>query len=213
MEEQFWHDRWEQGQIGFHEKQANALLVKHLDKLELTQGAKIFIPLCGKTLDISYLLTLGYQIVGVEFSELAIKELFEELGISPTTVKEGNYIRYQAENIVIFVGDFFDLNAELLGSIEAIYDRASLIALPEDIRQRYVKHLTAITDTKQQLLVTIDYDQTLMDGPPFSIDTQKVNQHHANNYFINCLERNAIEGGFKGKYEGYESIFLLSPKT
>ena len=103
MEASFWHNKWEIGQIGFHENETNPFLVKHLDKLQLrsdlNNGVRIFVPLCGKTLDIHYLLSLGYKVVGVEFSELAIKELFQELGVTPTISKNQNFTHYQAQNI------------------------------------------------------------------------------------------------------------------
>ncbi|MCL4113614.1 UNVERIFIED_CONTAM: hypothetical protein GTU68_001047 [Idotea baltica] len=216
MEESFWHNKWEIGQIGFHEKQANPLLIKFLEKLQLNpnqeNGSRIFLPLCGKTLDIHYLLGLGYQIVGVEFSELAIKELFQELDITPTVSKIDNFIHYQAPNIDIYVGDFFDLHHKLLGKFDAIYDRASLIALPEDIRLRYKQQLCKLTNCVKQLLICIEYDQSLMNGPPFSITAEMVNQYYDANYSVECLERNKIAGGFKGKYEGYESVYSLTPK-
>lgn len=222
MDESFWHDKWAAGHIGFHENEANPLLVKFLDSLKLASDtnlhpenkvSRIFLPLCGKTLDIHYLLSLGYQIVGVEFSELAIKELFYELEITPTVSTKENFIHYQAQNIDIYVGDFFELDSQILGKVDAIYDRASLIALPEDLRLRYITHLCKLADHVQQLLICIEYDQTLMDGPPFSINSEKVKQYYDAVYSLDCVERNEIVGGFKGKYQGYESAWILKPKA
>ena len=95
-----------------------------------------------------------------------------------------------------------------MGHVDAIYDRAALIALPEDTRQEYMKHLCALTDNVKQLLVSIEYDQALMDGPPFAIDANMVEEYYRDIYAIDHLTRNEIIGGFKGKYEGYESAYL-----
>lgn len=213
MEANFWHERWELGQIGFHEDEANPLLVNHIDKLNLDKGARIFLPLCGKSLDLAYLHNLGYRIVGVELSEIAIKELFQELDITPTISTIGDLKLYKANNIEIFVGDFFTLTAETLGKIDAIYDRAALIALPLEMRIAYKKHLTEITHTMQQLLICVEYDQSTMNGPPFSITVTEIQQHYDKLYAIECLESNDIKGGLKGKAAATESAWILKKKA
>jgi len=219
MEASFWHERWEAGQIGFHNKEINPLLVNHIDKLELSpsieSGARIFLPLCGKTIDFSYLRNLGYQVVGVELSEIAIIELFQALKLTPNISKVNELTLYQAEGIDVFVGDFFNLNEEILGAligdIDAVYDRASLVALPLQMRKSYTQHLSKITNTVPQLTVTLEYDQSKMNGPPFSITEKELTEHYDDVYSIDCLERNEIIGGIKGKTEGYESAWILKP--
>lgn len=212
MQASFWHDRWKLGQIGFHVDETNPLLVNHINKLNLTKGERIFLPLCGKTLDFAYLLSQGYRIVGVELSELAIKELFQELGLTPTISTIGQLKLYKANNIEVFVGDFFTLTAKTLGKIDAIYDRASLIALPLEMRHAYTNHLTNITHTMQQLLICIEYDQSIMNGPPFSISATEIKQHYDKHYVLECVESNDIEGGLKGKTAATESAWILKPQ-
>ncbi|BBP00211.1 thiopurine S-methyltransferase [Sulfuriferula nivalis] len=209
MEASFWHQKWERGEIGFHTGEANPLLTAHLAKLNLPQGSRIFLPLCGKTRDIAWLLGNDYQVVGAELSELAINALFEELGVTPDIAKVGNLTHYSAENITIFVGDIFDVTAEHLGSVNAIYDRAALVALPAGTRARYASHLIGITKAAPQLLITYEYDQQLADGPPFSVNADEVNLHYGSTYQVKSIESGEVAGGFKGRLPSTETVWLL----
>ena len=140
MHPEFWHDRWQTNKIAFHEKNGNPLLVKHLDVLALAPGARVFVPLCGKTLDIGRLLSQGFRVVGVELVESAIVQLFDELGITPQISRDGALTCYRADHLDIFVGDFFGLSETVLGPVDAVFDRAAYVALPADMRPRYAAH-------------------------------------------------------------------------
>ena len=85
----------------------------------------------------------------------------------------GSHRRYSADGIDIFAGDIFEITADVLGPVDAVYDRAALVALPEGMRRRYAAHLAGITAVAPQLLVTFEYDQAEMDGPPFSITEEE----------------------------------------
>jgi thiopurine S-methyltransferase len=187
--------------------------VAHFDHLKLQIGSRIFLPLCGKTLDIAWLLDAGYQVAGAELSEVAVEELFADLGTQPRITSQGELTVYKSEQIEIFVGDIFNLTVDLLGIIGAIYDRAALVALPLDMRVRYTSHIRAITDNTKQLLICIEYDQDLMTGPPFSITKNEVKEHYASAYKITLLESSDMKGGFKGGFKGElpaaESVWLL----
>ncbi|MGK0273068.1 MAG: thiopurine S-methyltransferase [Cocleimonas sp.] len=199
MKASFWHQRWKLGEIAFHEQEANHLLVHHLGKLNLVKGSRIFLPLCGKTTDIAYLMSHGYCVTGVELSEIAIQELFHNLEIIPTISVINQLKYYHAEGIDIFVGDFFDLNENILGKTDAIYDRATLVALPFEMRKSYTQHLTKITNNAAQLLICFEYNQAIMDGPPFSISPDEIRQHYGNIYSIDSVEKKDIIGGLKRK--------------
>jgi len=173
MNPDFWLDRWQKNSIGWHQPKANPFLVRYFQELSLSQGSRVFVPLCGKTLDIAWLLANGYKVVGAELSQSAIEQLFAELDVVPKIAQVDDLQHYSFENIDIFVGDIFNLNSDILGTVDAIYDRAALVALPEEIRSRYRTPLKQITNLAPQLLLTFDYDQSLMDGPPFSIDAKK----------------------------------------
>ena len=209
MEPRFWHQRWESNDTAFHEGQANSLLVKYFDRLSLTKESRVFLPLCGKTLDIHWLLAAGFRIAGAELSEIAVKQLFDELGLRPAVSKIGFLDRYSAKNIDIYVGDIFELSRSYLGPVDAVYDRAALVALPPDMRQRYAKHLATITDQAPQLLICYEYNQDLMAGPPFSITPEEVHRHYCECYESTLLESIHVPAGLKGKCPAQETIWLL----
>lgn len=209
MEPQFWHDRWANNEIGFHKSEANPLLVKYFNELALAKGSRIFVPLCGKTLDIPWLLSEGCRVAGAELSSMAIEQLFAELGVKPTITSNGGIDRYQANDIDIFVGDIFDVTKTMLGLVDAIYDRAALVALHETMRSRYTVHLTAITDHAPQLLICYEYDQRAAEGPPFSISHEEVRRHYAHRYQLRLLTSADVPGGLKGKCAATEHVWLL----
>lgn len=209
MEEQFWQQKWQRGEIGFHEGKPNALLVRHLPALGLAPGARLFLPLCGKTRDIGWLLAQGYRVAGAELSRLAIEQLFAELGVAPVIAEAGPLTRFEAPGLVVFVGNIFDLDRGTLGAVDGVYDRAALVALPEPMRERYAAHLIAITDAAPQLLVSFDYDQSRMEGPPFAVTPAEIARHYDTAYRIACLQRRAVDGGIRG-VPSQEAIWHLA---
>jgi thiopurine S-methyltransferase len=209
MKSNFWHQKWERSEIAFHQSEANPFLVDHFEKLNLPKRSRVFLPLCGKTRDFAWLLDNGYRVVGAELSDLAINELFKDLGLAPEIAKVGELARYSANNIDILVGDIFAVSADSLGPVNAIYDRAALVALPSGIRERYASHLMDITDTAPQLLISYEYDQRLMDGPPFSVTEDEVRQHYGAGYQLKSVESNNVAGGFKGGVAAIETAWLL----
>lgn len=213
MDSEFWKERWEKNQIGFHLDEVNPMLEKHFHELGLKEGSSIFIPLCGKTLDIQWLLSKGYNIVGAELSELAIEQLFEELRVKPDVSTQKKFKVYQTKNLKIFVGDIFDLSSELLVDIDGVYDRAALVALPFNIREKYTAHLCNISQHLPQLLLNFTYDQSLMNGPPFSVTGEEIKEHYSKSYEIILLESKEVEGKFKGKVYAEEMAWLLKKTT
>lgn len=209
MDASFWKDRWERGEIGFHEKQANHFLVKYFNKLSLAKGSRVFVPLCGKTLDIAWLLSQGYRVVGVELSEIAVKQLFEGLGVTPKIAEVGSVQRYRAQNIEIFLGDLFQVTRAMLGPVDAVYDRAALVALPKEMRDRYTEHLVQITDNASQLVIAYEYDQSVVNGPPFSVSNDEVRRHYTDSYDLTLLATVDVPGGLKGKCPATEHVWLL----
>ena len=210
MEASFWHEKWEKKEIGFHEPKVNPILVANLAQLDLDEGARLFLPLCGKTKDIAWLLSQGFSVVGAELSELAIKELFDEMGQTPTIEQHASFSHYSAERIDIYVGDIFELSSLVLGAVDAIYDRAAMVALPSAMRVRYAQHLRKITHDAQQLLVCFEYDQAQLAGPPFAVSEDEVRAHYAAHYGLRILQAKALTGGLKGKVEAVEKVYRLS---
>lgn len=210
MDSNFWFNKWANKETSFHKSQPNPLLIAHIEALSLAEDSLIFIPLCGKTLDIEWLLSEGYRIVGVELVETAIEQLFTELGVVPTISHIGEIKHYKAKNIDIYVCNIFVLSQKLLGPVNAIYDRAALIALPKETRTQYTAHLMEITNKAPQLLIVCHYDQSLMQGPPFSIDYDEISRHYEDSYTVTLLESSNIQGGIKGKYEAKDNVWLLN---
>ncbi|MBX3124932.1 MAG: thiopurine S-methyltransferase [Nitrospira sp.] len=209
MDAKFWHERWASNEIGFHKSDANPLLVQYFDKLSLAKGSRVFLPLCGKTLDIGWLLSRGYQVAGAELSAVAIKQLFAELGVTPTITKVGALDHYHAPQLDLFVGDMFHLTPELLGPVDAVYDRAAIVALPRDMRARYAAHLMTLTAHAPQLLISFEYDQQVMEGPPFSVTTEEIQQHYSKRYDISILTSLDVPGGLKGRCPATERVYVL----
>lgn len=210
MDASFWHQKWKENNIAFHESESNPLLIKYFKELSLAKGSRVFLPLCGKTLDIHWLLSNGYRVAGAELSKIAIDQLFADLGVEPKISRVDQVDHYSAINIDIFVGDIFDLFGKMLGLVDAIYDRAALVALPESMRNRYTVHLKEITNKAPQLLICYEYDQSLMEGPPFSISNEEVNQHYSDSYDLTLMESTNLTGGIKGKCAARENVWLLT---
>lgn len=209
MDASFWLQKWERNEIAFHRSDANPLLVNYFKELSLEQGSRVFLPLCGKTLDIAWLLANGYRVAGAELSKTAIEQLFMELGVAPNVSVASDVSQYSAENLDIFVGNIFDVSSQILGPVDAIYDRAALVALPKEIRHRYTDHLTKISHKAPQLLISYEYDQTLMAGPPFSISSQEVHQHYGDQYGLTLAASIDVPGGLKGKCAAKEHVWVL----
>jgi thiopurine S-methyltransferase len=209
MQANFWHQRWEKNEIGFHLPDANPLLVKYFFKLQLKKGARVFLPLRGKTLDITWLLAQGYRVAGAELSAIAIEDLFKSLNLTPSIKTLGEISHYSAANIDIYVGDIFKLSPAMLGAVDAVYDRAALVALPNDMRKLYTAHLQTLSNLAAQLLICFEYDQTLHAGPPFSISAHEVKQHYQANYEVTLLASETLAGGLKDQYPAIENVWLL----
>lgn len=209
MEANFWHERWANNEIGWHESDFNPVLTGNFHRLELRKGARVFVPLCGKTRDILWLLQQGYQVAGSELSETAVQQLFTELDVQPTVSKTGTLQCYHAPGLDIFVGDIFAMTPALLGHVHATYDRAALVALPPDMRTRYTTHLQTLTHNAPQLLVCFEYDQSKMPGPPHSVSAVEVWGHYGSHYSVTLVEVRAVPGGLKGITAANELVWLL----
>ncbi|WP_447983310.1 thiopurine S-methyltransferase [Nitrospira sp. Nam74] len=177
MESEFWHQRWASNQIGFHEGQVNAYLAGHYELLGLTPGQTVFVPLCGKSVDLRWLADQGAHVLGVELSPIAVKSFFAEQELTPRTRKEGAFAVWESGPIRILSGNYFALTPAHLAGVHAVYDRAALIALSPERRADYVAHLDRLLPgARRTLLVTLEYPQEQMQGPPFSVAESEVHR-------------------------------------
>lgn len=185
MKPDFWKDRWTTNQIGFHEGKPNEHLTRHWDSLGVAPGGRVFVPLCGKSLDMAWLAGRGHSVLGVELSEIAVRDFFAEAGVTPTRECCDGFEIAKAGGIEIWCGDFFTLQPRHLAGVAAVYDRASLVAMPPDMQTAYAaKMLEVLPESAPTLLVTLAYDQREMAGPPFSVPVARVQELFGAHYVI-----------------------------
>ena len=167
-----WLERWEIGRTGWHEPAGN----QNLRRYWKHSGRRVLVPLCGKTPDLLWLEEQGNEVVGVELAEIAVLAFFEEHDLDYETVP-GALTGYCAKqrNVTLYCGDFFAFRE---GPFDAHYDRGALIALAPELRQRYARHTASLlTNDAQQFVITIEYDQSVCEGPPYSIDREELLEH------------------------------------
>lgn len=193
MDPDFWHQRWREGRIGFHQDQPTPLLLEHWPALGLAPGSQVFVPLAGKSLDLVWLAAQGHRVLGVELSPLAVDQFFTGHGLTPD-VHESRYGRhYRAGDIELICGDAFNLDAEALAGCAAVYDRAALIALPPELRRRYVCELHAqLPAGCRGLLITLEYPPHEKQGPPFAVPEAEVYELYGHDWTVATLERRDI---------------------
>jgi thiopurine S-methyltransferase len=216
MDPDFWHARWANNQIGFHEGRPNDYLIRFMGRVDAPSGACIFVPMCGKGVDMLWLADQGYRVLGVEISPIAVQAFYEENRLAAEQSPAGSFTRWRYGPIEILCGDFFALTAADLADVDAVYDRAALIALPEEMRSAYARHLEAILPGPlNHLLITLDYPQAQMQGPPFSVGATEVRRLFAARCSIELLaSRDTLQDSPHLKEKGLtqlrENAFLLT---
>jgi thiopurine S-methyltransferase len=176
MTEDYWLERWREGRTRFHLADVNPHLIEH--SAVFSEATRVLVPLCGKSLDLEWLVTHGYDVVGVELVELAAQAFFAERGLAPTRREAGEFVVYEHGSLAIWVGDFFATTSAQLGTFDAAYDRAAMIALPAELRKHYTSHLqTLLTPKAKLLLITLHFD--VPGGPPFSVPPEEVSDAFA----------------------------------
>lgn len=194
MKAEFWHDMWASGVVGFHQKEINDFLINYWPKLGLETNAQVLVPLCGKSLDMLWLLEQGQKVLGVELSQKALDEFLTENDIMAKPVQHEHYCGYELDNMQLFCGDLFRLSAQDCSDVKAVYDRASIVALPPEMREQYVAHLRKILPKgTAYLMITMQYNQDLIAGPPFSVSESEVKQLFDNVTFIEKVYETAFE--------------------
>ena len=207
MQPDFWHQRWADHQIGFHQDAPTPLLVKSWPALGVEPGARVFVPLAGKSLDMVWLASQGHRVLGVELSRLAIEQFFVQHHLSPNTRTSRYGTHYLAGGIELIEGDAFCLDAELLHDCAAVFDRAALIALPPALRARYASDPYARLPTGcRGLLVTLEYPQPEKAGPPFSVPEDEVRTLYERHWEIELLDRRPILPEHPGYVSGVSRL-------
>jgi thiopurine S-methyltransferase len=190
LQPEFWRDRWRTGQIGFHQSAVDGRLKRYWTDLGLASGSRVFVPLCGKSLDLVWLRERGHLVTGVELSAVALESFCLEQGIPAKRRAQGRFDVYEAPNLRLYCGDFFALTSALLGDVAALYDRAALISWTPDLREGYVEHVAALTRPgTQTLLLTLEYPHAQMSGPPFCVGADEVVRLYARHHSIQELSK------------------------
>lgn len=214
MNKEYWQQKWQSKEIGFNQLQPNQLMQRYFSSLKLTPGCRVFVPLCGQSIDMLWLAGQGYQVIGVEFSQIACSTFFKENKIPVNITEINDFILYSSDEITLFCGDFFKLNRAMLDTIDVVYDRAALIALPVATRKSYAEHLIELmTPATAMFLITTRYNQNEMQGPPFSVDENEVSALYSAHFDINQIYSKQFEvpGHLqaKGLLQATEQVYLL----
>jgi thiopurine S-methyltransferase len=193
MQPDFWQARWRSGQIGFHQARPDHHLTQHWADLDLRRGSRAFIPLCGKTLDLLWLRDRGHFVTGIELSALALEAFCVENGVPARRRTMPDFDVYEAPSLELFCGDYFALASAQIGDLAAVFDRAALISWSPEWRAPYVDHMTKLTRPgTETLLITLEYPQAQMAGPPFSVPAQEVMDLYGSRHMIRELSRRDI---------------------
>lgn len=193
MDSTFWQQRWGEGRIGFHQDTVTPLLQQYWPALGLPSHSRVFVPLAGKSLDMVWLAAQGHRVLGVELSQLAIDQFFDEQGLTPAQHDSRYGTHFIAGDIELICGDAFALDTELLSDCTGVFDRAALIALPQTMRRRYADELySRLPAGCLGLMITLEYPQHEKVGPPFSVDEDEVRALYERDWRIDRLERRDI---------------------
>ena len=190
MHHDFWHERWQTGQIGFHQSTVHPFLARWWPTLGVPATARVYVPLCGRSLDMAWLAARGHAIVGSELSPIAIREFFASQRLEPLRSELGNCVRHTAGPYTILEGDALALTCDQTGPIDAVYDRAALVALPPDMRVAYAASLARLTSPGvRALLVAFEYPQEMKGGPPFSVAAAEIRELFDPAFTVREVER------------------------
>lgn len=190
MQPVFWEKRWAADNIGFHRDAFNEYLLAHWPDLGVDHATGVFVPLCGKSLDLHWLTQRGHQVVGNEVVAKAVQAFFEEAALQPQVENEGQLIAYRANSLKLLLGDFFDLQREHLQGATAWYDRAAQVALPQELRSSYYAHLANLMPRGSiGLSLAFEYPQEQKDGPPFSVEEEEIRALCTDRFEVELLQR------------------------
>lgn len=189
MDKAFWTERWQRRDIGFHQPHIHDQLKKLWPTLGLAFGSTVFVPLAGKSRDMVWLATQGHHVVGVELSDVAVREFFQEGGQTPEIRSNGPFDVFSAGPFSLYRGDFFEISPDALKDVAAVYDRAALIALTPAMRVRYANKLTNVVPRDAVLfLIALDYPEHEISGPPFAVTREEVERLYGDTFNIEVLE-------------------------
>ena len=213
MEISYWESRWRNNRTGFHVNGVFPTIVDvwddHFSDVDLST---VLVPLCGKSHDMLWLKHKEAQkIIGIEAIAQACEEFFEEQDEENViSVEKKPFTLYEKGIFQLWQGDFFKMRKKLIPNPTFVFDRAALVALPPDMRIKYVQkidELTAGSDSCVKFLHTFEYNQSKMSGPPFAVSEDEVFQLYDKNWHIHqILNRPIIDRLEKYKHRGLKEM-------
>lgn len=220
MQKTYWENRWKTEQIGFHQELPNPNLVKYFSTMApIPEQSTVFVPCCGKSQDLSWMAEQKCKVVGCELSELAVEQFFTDRQETLVRTKDESHQRFQSGNIILLQGDMFSLSPEKIGRVDAVFDRASIVAFPPSMRTTYAQKIKEILvrPGSRYLLITFEYDQNRKEGPPFCVPESEIRKLYGAEFSIELLEdRDILDEMSKEKYQGLDSfneqVYLLTRK-
>lgn len=217
MDREFWIERWKRGETGFHQQQGNDLLLKHWASLQVPPGVPVFVPLCGKSVDLVWLAAQGRKVIGAELSPLAVGDFFKEQNLTPDVRQDGAFEVYTAGPITIWCGDFFALEPKVTAGA-VVYDRAALVAMPPTMQRDYANKLLDLAPAAAILLVSLSYPDGQITGPPFSTLGEQVRALFEVTHDINIAEtRDGLAASPALKDRGVtaleETAYVMTPRA
>jgi thiopurine S-methyltransferase len=219
MHTDFWHERWDRGETGWHLDGVNPFLERHWPTLGIPAEARVFVPLCGSSEDLFWLAGQGHPVIGVELSAVAVQRFFADHAWTPEMTETRTARSFRAGHIEILCGDYFSIDQASLGPIDAVYDRGALVALPAEMRERYIDHLRSLVPAPATtLLIAFDYAQDQMPGPPFAVREDDLSRFFGETHTIEALSsQDALIDNPHFRDRGVtamiETAFALTPKS
>lgn len=211
---QLWLQLWRDQQIDFHQKTVNNFLTSFWNDLDHSKKSRIFVPLCGKTLDMIWLADQGHEVIGVELSPIAVKKFFKENKLKVKKRRIGHFTVWRHGRISILCGDYFALKKADLGHIDTVYDRAALTALPEDIRKLYVAHMKLIIPLSTNIfLLTIEDIEEFSNPEPTHRVDEEITTLYSENYFIKLAHvKDSVKCEAESEIHTEYKLYQLSSK-
>lgn len=215
MEKDFWLNKWQVSDIAFHESYVNPHLINSFHFLKLPRDAQVLVPLCGKTRDMLWLADQGYQVTGIELSPIACQDFFAEMGVAPTISQENKITKYQHKNITLICGDLFEVTQADLPVIQAIFDCKAMVALPEEMRKKYINQLKKCCGNAFQVFLIAITSPDQAKGPPFSVSSEEIKSLYGDPFAVNVITSARMQDvperlQKKGYQEITETLYVVS---
>lgn len=215
METEFWQKAWaKSAEPGWQQKSANSLLVAHWAACKAVPGESVFVPLCGRSPDINWLLNFGHKVIGIDLSRSALQRFCDESGLDVKPEEHNGFTVFKAPQLTLYAGDFFSSTPDMFSGISRVYDRASIVAMPPNMRERYVSHLRSVVPSQAEMFtIAMAYDQSKMQGPPFSVEETELRKFFADRYDISVLGSEHGDMRNRGLESLEETAYRLLPNV